>query len=263
MVVDRYERLSALLEILGKRGKVDVDDLAAELDVSAATVRRDLDHLAEQQLLTRTRGGAVANNVAYDLPLRYKTARHASQKERIGRAAASLVDVGSVVGLNGGTTTTEIARALATRSDLSTRADGPSMTVVTNALNIANELAVRPHVKIVVTGGVARQQSFELIGPLATKILAEITLDVVFIGVDAVDPARGAFAHHEGEASINRMMAQSARKVVVVADSSKLNQHAFAQICPVTDLHLLITDAEADPATVAAFEAEGIEVQVV
>ncbi|WP_133852500.1 DeoR/GlpR family DNA-binding transcription regulator [Labedaea rhizosphaerae] len=261
--MDRYERLSALLEILGKRGKVDVDDLAAELDVSAATVRRDLDHLAEQQLLTRTRGGAVANNVAYDLPLRYKTARHASQKERIGRAAASLVDVGSVVGLNGGTTTTEIARALATRSDLSTRADGPSMTVVTNALNIANELAVRPHVKIVVTGGVARQQSFELIGPLATKILAEITLDVVFIGVDAVDPARGAFAHHEGEASINRMMAQSARKVVVVADSSKLNQHAFAQICPVTDLHLLITDAEADPATVAAFEAEGIEVQVV
>jgi DeoR family transcriptional regulator of aga operon len=258
VVVDRYERLSALLEILGKRGKVDVDDLAAELDVSAATVRRDLDHLAEQQLLTRTRGGAVANNVAYDLPLRYKTARHASQKERIGRAAASLVDVGSVVGLNGGTTTTEIARALATRSDLSARADGPSMTVVTNALNIANELAVRPHVKIV-----ARQQSFELIGPLATKILAEITLDVVFIGVDAVDPARGAFAHHEGEASINRMMAQSARRVVVVADSSKLNQHAFAQICPVTDLNLLITDAEADPATVAAFEAEGIEVQVV
>lgn len=261
--MDRYERLSALLEILGKRGKVDVDDLAAELDVSAATVRRDLDHLAEQQLLTRTRGGAVANNVAYDLPLRYKTARHASQKERIGRAAAALVDGGSVVGLNGGTTTTEIARALATRSDLSARADGPTVTVVTNALNIANELAVRPHVKIVVTGGVARQQSFELIGPLATKILAEITLDVVFIGVDAVDPARGAYAHHEGEASINRMMAQSARRVVVVADSSKLNQHAFAQICPVTDLHVLITDAEADPATVAAFAAEGIDVQVV
>jgi DeoR family transcriptional regulator of aga operon len=261
--VDRYERLSALLEILGKRGKVDVEDLAAELDVSAATVRRDLDHLAEQQLLTRTRGGAVANNVAYDLPLRYKTARNASQKERIGRAAAALVSNGSVVGLNGGTTTTEIARALAVRPDLSGRADGPALTVVTNALNIANELAVRPHVKIVVTGGVARQQSFELIGPLATKILEEITLDVVFIGVDAVDPVRGAYAHHEGEASINRMMAARARKVVVVADSSKLNQHAFAQIWPVSDMHMLITDAEASPETVAAFEAEGIEVQAV
>ena len=259
----RYERLSAMLDILGQRGKVDVEDLAAELDVSAATIRRDLDHLAEQQLLTRTRGGAVANNVAYDLPLRYKTARHASEKERIGRAAAALAGRGSVVGLNGGTTTTEIARALAIRPDLNTGADEPALTVVTNALNIANELAVRPHVKIVVTGGVARPQSFELTGPLATRILDEITLDVVFLGVDAVDPVHGAYAHHEGEAAINRLMASRARQVVVVADSSKLGQHAFAQICPVSSLHQLITDAAADPELVKAFEAEGVSVESV
>ncbi|HYQ70011.1 DeoR/GlpR family DNA-binding transcription regulator, partial [Actinophytocola sp.] len=116
--MDRYERLSTLLDLLGQRGKVDVDDVAGELSVSAATIRRDLDHLAEQQLLTRTRGGAVANNVAYDLPLRYKTARQASEKERIGRAAAAAVTRGSVVGLNGGTTTTEVARALALLPDL-------------------------------------------------------------------------------------------------------------------------------------------------
>jgi DeoR family transcriptional regulator of aga operon len=261
--VHRYERLSAMLDILGQRTKVDVEDLAAELDVSAATIRRDLDHLAEQQLLTRTRGGAVANNVAYDLPLRYKTARHASEKERIGRAAAALVGRGSVVGLNGGTTTTEIARALAIRPDLNTGADEPALTVVTNALNIANELAVRPHVKIVVTGGVARPQSFELTGPLATKILAEITLDLVFLGVDAVDPVQGAYAHHEGEASINRLMASRARRVVVVADSSKLGKHAFAQICPVSSFHQLITDEAAGPDLVKAFEAEGVEVQSV
>jgi DeoR family transcriptional regulator, aga operon transcriptional repressor len=261
--VHRYERLSAMLDILGQRSKVDVEDLATELDVSAATIRRDLDHLAEQQLLTRTRGGAVANNVAYDLPLRYKTARHASEKERIGRAAAALVGRGSVVGLNGGTTTTEIARALAIRPDLNTGADEPALTVVTNALNIANELAVRPHVKIVVTGGVARPQSFELTGPLATKILAEITLDLVFLGVDAVDPVHGAYAHHEGEASINRLMASRARKVIVVADSSKLGKHAFAQICPVSALHQLITDADADPGLVKAFEAEGLSVESV
>ena len=261
--MDRYERLSALLEMLGQRGKVDVDDLAVELGVSAATVRRDLDHLAEQQLLTRTRGGAVANNVAYDLPLRYKTARHASEKERIGQAAAGLVGRGAVIGLNGGTTTTEIARAMATRTDLGGRGDGPSFTVVTNALNIANELAVRPNVKIVVTGGVARQQSFELIGPLATKILDEITLDIVFLGVDAIDPLRGAYAHHEGEASINRLMAARARQVVVVADSSKLDQHAFAQICQTAELNVLITDAQANPATVHAFENEGVTVHVV
>jgi DeoR family transcriptional regulator of aga operon len=260
--VHRYERLSALLDILGQRSKVDVEDLAGELDVSAATIRRDLDHLAEQQLLTRTRGGAVANNVAYDLPLRYKTARHASEKERIGRAAAALVGRGSVVGLNGGTTTTEIARALAIRPDLNT-GDEPALTVVTNALNIANELAVRPHVKLVVTGGVARPQSFELTGPLATRILEEITLDVVFLGVDAVDPVQGAYAHHEGEASINRLMAGRARKVVVAADSSKLGTHAFAQICPSSSVHMLITDDGATDDMVKAFEAEGVAVESV
>lgn len=260
--MQRYERLSAMLDILGQRSKVDVEDLAEELDVSAATIRRDLDHLAEQQLLTRTRGGAVANNVAYDLPLRYKTARHASEKERIGRAAAALVARGAVVGLNGGTTTTEIARALAIRPELNS-GEEPGLTVVTNALNIANELAVRPQVKIVVTGGVARPQSFELTGPLATRILQEITLDVVFLGVDAVDPEHGAYAHHEGEASINRLMAERARRVVVAADSSKLGQHAFAQICPVTMLHMLITDDSADPETVKAFETEGVAVECV
>lgn len=260
--MDRYERLSTLLDLLGQRGKVDVDDLAQELDVSAATIRRDLDHLAEQQLLTRTRGGAVANNVAYDLPLRYKTARHASEKERIGRAAAALVGRGGVVGLNGGTTTTEIARALAIRPELNS-ADEPALTVVTNALNIANELAVRPQVKIVVTGGVARPQSFELTGPLATRILDEITMDVVFIGVDAVDPVHGAYAHHEGEASINRLMADRARQVVVAADSSKLGRHAFAQICPVSAIDLLITDDAAPADVVKAFEAEGVRVEPV
>ncbi len=260
--MDRYERLSTLLDILGQRGKVDVDDLADELGVSAATIRRDLDHLAEQQLLTRTRGGAVANNVAYDLPLRYKTARHATEKERIGKAAAALVARGSVVGLNGGTTTTEIARALAIRPDLSA-SEEPALTVVTNALNIANELAVRPHVKIVVTGGVARPQSFELIGPLATRILDEITLDLVFLGVDAVDPADGAYAHNEGEASINRLMAERARRVAVIADSSKIGMHAFAQICPTAAIHLLITDATASPEAIAAFQAEGVEVHTV
>jgi DeoR family transcriptional regulator of aga operon len=260
--VDRYERLSTLLDLLGQRGKVDVDDVAAELSVSAATIRRDLDHLADQQLLTRTRGGAVANNVAYDLPLRYKTARHASEKERIGRAAAASVARGSVVGLNGGTTTTEIARALAVLPELNGAAE-PSVTVVTNALNIASELAVRPHVKIVVTGGVARPASFELSGPLATRVLDEITMDVVFLGVDAVDPVHGAHAHHEGEASINRLMADHARRVVVAADSSKLGRHAFARICPPSAIATLITDTAAPPEVVAAFEAEGVTVQLV
>ncbi|KAA5826082.1 DeoR/GlpR family DNA-binding transcription regulator [Saccharopolyspora hirsuta] len=257
--MNRHERLSKLLDIVGQRERADVEELAAELDVSAATIRRDLDHLAEQQLLARTRGGAVATSIAYDLPLRHKAARHAPEKQRISAAAARLVQPGMVIGLNGGTTTTEVARSLATRPDLGEHGD-PGITVVTNALNIANELVVRPHVKIVVTGGVARQQSFELTGPLATHILQEITLDLLFLGVDAIDPEHGAYAHHEGEASINRLMASRAARVVVVADSSKLNRRAFAQICATDTIDTLITNTGVDAEVVQAFEAAGTTV---
>src|ERR1700750_1181835 len=97
------------------------------------------------------RGRRVAQAVTYDLPLRYKSERHPSEKRRIGELAARMVAAGQVVGLNGGTTTTEVARGLATRPDLSHNASGPAITVVTNALNIATELAIRQHIKIVAT----------------------------------------------------------------------------------------------------------------
>ncbi|RKT88923.1 DeoR family transcriptional regulator, aga operon transcriptional repressor [Saccharopolyspora antimicrobica] len=261
--MDRHARLSALLDLLGERGKVTVEEISTALGASAATVRRDLDHLAEQQLLTRTRGGAVAQNIAYDLPLRYKAARNAREKGRIARAAAAMVAQGSVVGVNGGTTTTEIARALVSRADLADAGERTSLTIVTNALNIANELVVRPQVKIVVTGGVARPQSFELTGPLGTHLLEEITLDVVFLGVDAVDPARGAFAHNEGEASINRLMTERAQRVVVVADGSKLGRTAFAHICPAEAIDMLLTDSAAPAELLERFEAAGVPVKAV
>src|ERR687885_2049112 len=132
--VDRYARWNALLELLTESGRVSVEDAAVRLDVSQATIRRDFDQLAQQQMIPRTRGGAVANGVSYDLPLRYKTAKHAPEKQRIGAAAAALVSPGMVVALNGGTTTTEVARALAVRPELAGGVDDGQLTVVTNAL---------------------------------------------------------------------------------------------------------------------------------
>src|SRR5258708_4287366 len=104
--------------MLTDRGRISVEDAAERLDVSQATIRRDFDQLAQQQMITRTRGGAVVNGVSYDLPLRYKSAKHAPEKQRIGAMAASLVEPATVAGLTGGTTTTEVARALAARPDL-------------------------------------------------------------------------------------------------------------------------------------------------
>ncbi|MEC3977155.1 DeoR/GlpR family DNA-binding transcription regulator [Amycolatopsis sp. H20-H5] len=261
--MSRHDRLSGVLRIVGERGKVEVDDLAGELAVSPATVRRDLDHLAAQQLLTRTRGGAVSANVSYDLPLRYKTARHAPEKSRIAHAVAALAQRGGVIGLNGGTTTTEIARALLARGDLSNGGSGPALTVVTNALNIANELAVRQNIKLVVTGGVARAQSFELTGPLATKVLDQIAIDLLILGVDALDPVAGAFAHNEGEANINQLMVRRSARVVVAADSSKLGRRAFAGICPISAVDVVVTDADIPAELSARFTASGVTVHVV
>ncbi len=260
--VSRYRRWNDLLELLAAEGQLQVEQAAEMLGVSAATVRRDLDELGRQQMLRRIRGGAVAHGVSYDLPLRYKSERYPSEKQRIAAAAARLVQPGQVVGLNGGTTTTEVARALAVRPDLSPGQADAALTVVTNALNIAAELAVRQHIKIVVTGGVARPQSYELTGPLASGIIEQVTLDLAILGVDGIDPAAGATAHHEGEASTNRLMAGRARTVVVVADSSKIGRRAFARIFPATDIDVLVTDEGISQPAVEAFSEHAVEVVV-
>jgi DeoR family transcriptional regulator of aga operon len=259
--MSRYRRLNDLLELLAADGQLMVEQAASALGVSAATVRRDFDDLASQQMLTRIRGGAVARGVTYDLPLRYKTERHPTEKHRIAAVAAAMVRPGQVVGLNGGTTTTEVARALAVRADLqSGNSLAPALTVVSNALNIVAELAVRQHIKIVVTGGVARPQSYELTGPLATGVLEQVTLDVAILGVDGIDVAGGATAHHEGEASINRLMTRRADRVVVAADSSKAGRRAFARICAVEEVDVLVTDPGIDEAQSGALADAGVRV---
>ena len=248
------DRLSSVLERLSGNGSVGVGDLAGELGVSPATVRRDLRLLEDQHLLTRTHGGAVAHGVLYELPLRYRSARHGEQKLRIAREAAARITEGTAVGLTGGTTTTEVARALVAT---------PRLTVVTNSLSIASELAVRPNLKLVVTGGVARAESYELVGPLAESSLAGLNLDVVLVGVDGISARAGLTTHHEVEAHTNRALIDRASVVIVVADSSKLGVVAFAQICELGRITEVITDEEAAPAAVRELTAEGIQVTTV
>src|SRR6201995_3943990 len=247
-------RLSAILDRLASGGTVDVTGLAKELAASPATIRRDLATLERQRLLERTHGGAVAQAVSYELPLRYKGVRFAEEKRRIAGAAADPVTEGMAVGLTGGTTATEVARALAGR---------PRLTIVTNALNIAFELGVRPNIKLIVTGGLARSQTFELSGPIAEASLAGLTLDVAFIGVDGVDAGGGCTTHEEVEAHTNQVMIRHAQRAVLVADSSKIGKVTFARICPVADIHDLITDRAADPSAVRALTEAGVEVTLV
>jgi DeoR/GlpR family transcriptional regulator of sugar metabolism len=263
--MSKHERWNALLELLAANGRLDVEEAASTVGVSAATIRRDLDELAEQQMLVRTRGGAVAHGVSFELPLRYKSSRNASEKQRIAAAVADLIDEGAVVGLNGGTTTTEVGRALALRvaggrqPDRSS-GDAPRLTVVTNALNIASELTVRQQIKIVLTGGVARPQTYELVGPLTAGVLHQIALDVAVLGVDGIDPRLGVMTHQEDEASISRLFAERAQRVVVAADSSKIGRRAFARICDLSALDVLVTDKGIPADTVDRLTDAGVKV---
>jgi DeoR family transcriptional regulator, aga operon transcriptional repressor len=251
--VRQAERVAAVLEALAAEGTVDVTALTERLGVSAATVRRDLQLLEQQRMLSRTHGGAVAHDVLYELPLRYKAARHQVEKQRIAAEAATRVADGAVVGLTGGTTTTEVARAILDRRGI---------TVVTNALNIASELAIRADLKLVVTGGTARSESYELVGPVAEQALERLNLDVAFVGVDGISMQAGLTTHHEIEAHTNRTMIERARLVVVVADSSKLGRVAFAQICPTDAVDELITDEGAPAATIRELTEAGVAVTI-
>ena len=248
------DRLGLILQHLNQHGSVGVSGLADELGVSEASVRRDLHLLEEQKLLTRTHGGAVASGVLYELPMRYRGGQHYDAKRAIAALASTLVpaDVTSV-GLNGGSTTTEVARALASR---------PGLRVVTNALNIASELAVRSNIELVVCGGSARAESYELVGPLAELTLANINLDVAIIGVDGVSATAGFTTHHEVEAHTNRALVRAAERVIVVADSSKIGKRGFAKIVDVAAVSDIVTDSLAAPKDVAELERLGPKVHV-
>ncbi|MGH3359651.1 MAG: DeoR/GlpR family DNA-binding transcription regulator [Nocardioidaceae bacterium] len=260
---DRAHRWSRLLDLVAERGRLGVEEAAKELGVSAATIRRDFSSLAEQQLATRTHGGIVASAVAYDLPAQYRAGSTSPQKQRIAFAAADLVLPGGVVGLNGGTTTTAAARALSTRDAIVTTAAQEQVTLVTNALNIATEMVLRPHLRTICVGGVARAESYELYGPYASRVLDKLRLDILLLGVDALTVDGGAQCRHLGESGINAEMVSRAGEVVVIATSDKLMRTALAEICPIAAIDRLITDDGADTEAVDAIRAAGVTVDLV
>jgi DeoR family transcriptional regulator, aga operon transcriptional repressor len=245
----RSERLDAIIAALADTGSVSVAQLTTDLGASPATVRRDLELLEEQSLLTRSHGGAVRNGTLYELPVRYRGGRQVEEKRRIAEAAAERIGDAETVCFSGGTTTTEVARLVR----------GRSLTVVTNAVNIASELVISETIRLVVTGGVARPASYELIGPLAERALEGLNLDLIFLGADGVN-ASGVTTHDEIEAQTDRKMVERAARVIVVCDSSKFGRSALSSICTLAEIDELITDVDAPAAELEALRSAGVEV---
>lgn len=240
----RASRLSAILDLLATEGRLSVSAAAEYLEVSEATIRRDFAELSRRQLVTRNHGGVVATSVAYELPYRYRSSQHDSDLDRIANAAVALIEPGTVVAINGGTTTTTLARSLTAREDLSAR----GLTLVTSALNIAVEAVLRPNVRCVSLGGIPRPESYEVTGPLAIAGLSQLWIDVVILGVNGLSAREGATCHHEDEAAVSRLMVERARDVIVVAAESKLGERAFTEICDASQMtHIVTTAADKDP----------------
>ena len=249
------ERRHRIVELLRAQGKVTVEALAARFATSAVTIRTDLAALEAGGALERTHGGALLRQDNDDRPINVKRTLHHAEKVRIAKAAAALIQDGETVILDSGTTTAEIAKQIR-------RLEVQSINVITNALNIAALLTDIPAVRLIMPGGILRPESNSLSGHMAEAALANLQADRLFLGADGLDPERGVMTPHLPEAQLNAKMIEISRQVIVVADSSKLMRRNISLIARVEQLHMIITDAGADPDVVAELRRRGVEVRL-
>jgi len=249
------ERRRAILEMLNRDGRVFVRDLSHQFETSPVTIRKDLEVLHEQNHLHRTHGGALPcrEGALEDPSLREKEQLHRKEKLHIAAAAARMVNEGQVVILDSGTTTSAIARALRVFKNL---------TIVTNAVNIAAELAGTP-IEVILTGGTLRKNSFSLVGPIAEETLRRLNADILFLGVDGFDVHYGLSTPNLPESKVNRVMAEVAKRTVVVCDSSKFGRRSLSMIVPTSAVQQVITDRGISKSDLRALKKAGIEATIV
>lgn len=249
------ERRQHILHVVQVEGRALVDDLSESLGISRITIRKDLEYLQTKGLVERTHGGAlpVQHGTLVDPSLKEKEKQHHAEKMRIAAAAAKLVQEGQCVMLDSGTTTMALTRVLKRFE---------SLTVITNAVNIAAEL-VGTNLEVILTGGALRKNSFSLVGPLAEDVLREMHADILFLGVDGFDVESGPSTPNVLESRVNRQMVEAVKRVVVVCDSTKFMRRSLARIVPTAAIHHVITDKGLPPAIAEALRTQNIEVTLV
>jgi DeoR family transcriptional regulator, aga operon transcriptional repressor len=249
------ERRQHILSLIQSHGRVLVGELSRSLGISQITIRKDLEHLQGKGLVQRTHGGAlrIQSSALFDPTLQEKQKQHSREKQRIAAAAVKMVEEGQCVMLDSGTTTTVIAHALKRFSQL---------TVITNAVNIAAELA-STDLEVILVGGSLRKNSFSLVGPLAEDVLQEMHADILFLGVDGFDPEVGLTTPNFLESRVNRAMVKAARRVVAVCDSTKFKRRSLSRIVAPSAIHCVITDRDLPPETAETLRAQNIEVVLV
>ena len=243
------------MDLLSREGRVLVTELSRHFETSQGTIRKDLDTLQAHGKIHRAHGGALPSRdgAIEDPALREKEKLHRREKLRIADSAASMVKEGQVVILDGGTTTTAIACALRSFQNL---------TIITNAVNIAAELAGTA-VEVILTGGTLRKNSFSLVGPIAEETLPRLSADLLFLGVDGFDVHYGLSTTNLLEAKVNRVMVEVAKRTVAVCDSSKFGRRSFSLIVPTSALQEVITDRGASESDLRVLKQSGVELTLV
>lgn len=248
------ERRRKIFDLVEKEGRVTIADLVERFGVSSVTARGDLDTLANGGALIRSHGGAVQRlDPVRDYPVSFKETIHHAEKVRIGQAAAKLMKPGQTAIIDSGTTTLEVARHIKLQKL-------KSATVITNALNIANELADAANLTLIMIGGVLRPLANSFVGPQAERMLAELHADHCFLGVDGLDPDAGPTTPDIIEAHLNGMMVKLSKEVTVVADASKIGRRSLSSIGSLSAIHRLITDDRLSPEMAQVLRDKGLEV---
>lgn len=247
-------RHTQIRQLVNANGHVTVQQLNHLLNVSEATVRRDLDELSQDGLVHRTHGGAVKiEQAGREPPILLRQSEHEEEKRRIGRVAASMVEEGQTIFLGSGTTVHEIASNLHCV---------PNLTVITNAINVVNELVDCESVELVVIGGMLRQSELSMVGHIAEAAIKELRADKVFMGMHGVHPQHGFTGNYLPEATTDRTIMGIAPCNVIVVDHSKLGRVSTMFLAPITAAQVLVTDRDAPQEYVVALEVMGLTVHL-
>ncbi|MDH2997380.1 transcriptional regulator [Pasteurellaceae bacterium LFhippo2] len=248
------ERRAEILALLQQTNSQRVEALARHFGVSTVTIRADLNHLEQQGHITRSHGFAVLKSrLIAELSITDKRTHYPELKQRIGEVAVSLLKDGERIILDSGTTTKAIVSHLG----------GLGLTVLTNGLDIAMELASCPNVEVRMTGGVLRKNAMSFSGVIADTNLQFNRFDKVFLGVDGFDIFKGVTTFNEQEAHLNRLMCEAADQVIVLTDSSKFGQYSNFVICKANQIDVLITDDGLPNNYRDYLENEGVKVIIV
>jgi DeoR/GlpR family transcriptional regulator of sugar metabolism len=248
--MDVQNRRRALLDALQRDGEIQVRQLAAELNCSEMTVRRDLDVLEHDGVVRRVHGGAIRVQLRRDeLPYAARLLEATDAKQRIGRAVAALITDGETVILDSGTTAVEVARALR----------GRPVTVLPLGLRVLMELADDDAITLICPGGDVRPGELVVTGDLAEVAFERLRFDTLVLGCCGLDEREGVTTHVPADARVKRAALRSARRMVLASDATKIGQVTFGHVCSLTAAERLVTDAAPDQT--GPLEAAGLPVQ--